>query len=67
MKLAQEIVRDALSSQGSRIPRALTDELTAHLMAGGSPATYGERFAQIQLQVAGLLMTESEKRSKSDD
>jgi hypothetical protein len=67
MKLAQEIVRDALRSQGSRIPRSVTDALTAHLMAGGSPAAYGERFAQMQLQIAGLLITESEKRSKSND
>ena len=64
MKLAQEIVRDALRSQGSRIPRAVTDALTAHLMAGGSPASYGERFAQIQLQVSGLLITEAEKRGE---
>ena len=52
---AQQIVRDALQSQGARHPRAKTDDLAQHLMEGGKPATYAERFAQMQLQIAGLL------------
>jgi hypothetical protein len=52
---AQEIVRDALQTQGARHPRAKTDALAEHLMSGGKPATYAERFAQMQLQLSGLL------------
>ena len=67
MKQAQEIVRDSLRSQGATHTRAATDALTEHLMNGGSPASYGERVAQMALQLAGLLITESEKRSQSND
>ena len=52
---AQEVVRDALRSQGARHPRAKTDALAAHLMEGGKPESYGERFAQMALQREGLL------------
>ena len=31
------------------------DALALHLMEGGKPETYGERLAQMQLQMEGLL------------
>ena len=52
---AQQLVRASLESQGARHPRAKTDALALHLMTGGKPATYGERLAQMQLQLSGLL------------
>ena len=52
---AQDVVRKALESQGARHPRAKTDALAAHLMEGGQPESYAERFAQIALQLSGLL------------
>ena len=54
-QLARDVVREALESQGARHPRAQTDALAEHLMNGGKPATYAERFAQMQLQLSGLL------------
>ena len=52
---AQKVVKDALESQGGRQARKIINLLAAHLMAGGKPQTYGERFAQMALQSEGLL------------
>ena len=52
---AQKAVKDALESQGGRPARKIINLLAAHLMAGGKPQTYGERFAQMALQSKGLL------------
>jgi hypothetical protein len=55
LEKAKVIVRDVLRSQGARHPRATTDSLAEYLMTGGVPATYGERFAQMKLQIEGLI------------
>ena len=52
---AQKIVKDALESQGGRHRSEIINLLAAHLMAGGKPETYAERFAQMALQEKGLL------------
>ena len=52
---AQKLVRDVLVKNGARHPRTITDALALHLMEGGKPETYGERLAQMQLQMEGLL------------
>ena len=52
---AQKIVKDALESQGGRHRSEIINLLAAHLMAGGKPETYAERFAQMALQAKGLL------------
>ena len=52
---ARDVVRKALESQGARPRSAAIAALTVHLMEGGKPETYGERFAQMQLQLSGLL------------
>ena len=59
----QELVADVLKKNGANHSREKTDALTAHLMGGGSPASYGERLAQMSLQMEGHLPTESGKRS----
>ena len=63
MKLEKEqqlTVKKALESQGARHTRAKIDALTADLMAGGKPKTYGERFAQMALITAGYLTKDGE-------
>ena len=55
MLKAQELVRDVLTKNGARHSREITDALALHLMEGGKPETYGERLAQMQLQMEGLL------------
>ena len=50
-----EVIERALRSQGARHSRAALEELAAHLMAGGAPRTYGERFAQMALIQSGLI------------
>ena len=54
-KQQQLTVKKALESQGARHSRDKIDALTADLMAGGKPKTYGERFAQMALITAGYL------------
>ena len=63
----QQIVADVLRKNGGNHSKAKTNALTEHLMNGGSPASYGERLAQMSLQMAGFLLTESEKRAKFND
>ena len=63
----QQVVADVLRKNGGNHSKAKLDALTEHLMKGGSPASYGERLAQMSLQMEGFLPTESEKRSKSND
>jgi len=67
MNEAQELVRLAFRCYNPSCTKAQVKELSDHLMNGGSPASYGERFAQMALQDCGLLITESEKRRKSND
>ena len=55
MLKAQELVRDVLTKNGARHSREIPDALAHHLMEGGKPETYGERLAQMQLQMEGLL------------
>ena len=57
MLKAQELVRDVLTKNGARHSREITDALAHHLMGGGKPEPYGERLAQMQLQMEGLLPT----------
>ena len=59
-KQQQLTVKKALESQGARHTRAKIDALTADLMAGGTPKTYGERFAQMALITAGYLTKDGE-------
>ena len=59
-KQQQLTVKKALESQGARHTRAKIDALTADLMAGGKPKTYGERFAQMALITAGYLTKDGE-------
>jgi hypothetical protein len=63
MKLEKEqqlTVKKALESQGARHTRDKIDALTADLMAGGKPKTYGERFAQMALITAGYITKDGE-------
>ena len=59
-KQQQLTVKKALESQGARHSRDKIDALTADLMAGGKPKTYGERFAQMALITAGYLTKDGE-------
>ena len=52
---AQKLVKKTLESQGGRYRSDVITSLAAHLMAGGKPETYAERFAQMALQAEGLL------------
>jgi hypothetical protein len=52
---ATQIVGSALRSQGGRPTRAALELLAIHLLDGGAPTTYGERFAQMALQREGLV------------
>tara|TARA_R110002110_G_scaffold331491_1_gene542652 strand:+ start:99 stop:299 length:201 start_codon:yes stop_codon:yes gene_type:complete len=63
----QQVVADAFRKNGGNHSKAKIDALTQHLMNGGSPASYGERLAQMALQMEGFLPTESEKRAKFND
>ena len=56
---AQKLVQGALESQGGRHSRDKVNALTEHLMGGGKPRTYGERFAQMALERAGLIARSS--------
>ena len=63
MKLEKEqqlTVKKALESQGARHSRDKIDALTADLIAGGKPKTYGERFAQMALITAGYITKDGE-------
>jgi hypothetical protein len=51
---AMKVAGDALRSQGGRPNKVALEALVDDLMAGGAPQTYGERFAQMALQLAGL-------------
>ncbi len=55
MTTPYSVVQKALRSQGARHSRPQLEALTAALMAGESPKTYGERVAQMALDMAGLL------------
>ena len=55
MKTPYQCVEEALRSQGARHPKAKLEALTKHLMEGGKPETYGERFAQMALQQEGYI------------
>lgn len=52
---AQLVVKKALASQGARHKLDTINSLAAHLMGGGLPQTYGERLAQMALQMERLL------------
>ena len=53
---AYQAVQQALRSQGGRRhSKEALESLTQHLMSGGQPRTYGERFAQMSLVMKGLL------------
>ena len=54
---AYRAVSLALRSQGARHTKAQMEALTRYLLDGGTFQTYGERFAQIALQVGGFLPT----------
>ena len=57
---AQKLVKQTLESQGGRYRSDVITSLAAHLMAGGKPETYAERFAQMPLQREGLLKRSEE-------
>ena len=59
-----QVVEQALRSQGARHSKAALEALTTHLMDGGDPRTYGERFAQMALQREGLLPIAAIKQAK---
>ena len=67
MNDAQEIVKLAWREYRPSCTKSQIAKLTDHLMNGGSPTGFDERFAQLALQHCGLLITESEKRVKSND
>ena len=52
---AYEAVEKALRSQGARHSREKLLALTQSLMEGGAPQTYGERVAQMTLEIQGFL------------
>jgi uncharacterized membrane protein len=52
---AYKAVQQALRSQGARHSSTALEALTERLMAGGIPETYGERVAQMALQIKGHL------------
>jgi hypothetical protein len=51
---AVKVAGDALRSQGGRPNKAALETLVTALMAGEAPQSYGERFAQMALQLKGL-------------
>jgi hypothetical protein len=54
MKEAVKVAGDALRSQGGRPNKAALEAMVNSLMAGDAPQSYGERFAQMALQLKGL-------------
>ena len=57
---AYKVVQQSLRSQGGRRhSKEALESLTQHLMSGGQPGTFAERFAQMALIMQGLLPHEA--------